>query len=100
MDWFKPVGSEKLHKKYTFLDFFFLLVYKVNLFGIVTCVAEFVGGGVVPWFRVDAVKLFANLDASGILTVIAEMLFVFSSFYYLVAVIVTFKEVRDFLSRL
>jgi len=57
-------------------------------------VAEFVGGGVVPWFRVEAIKLFSDLNGFGFITALAEMLFVVSTFYYLVNVIVVFKEVE------
>ena len=40
----------------------------MNLFTTVTCVAEFIGGGVQPWFRVDSFKLFADLDGFGFVT--------------------------------
>jgi len=69
-------------------------VIQVNLFGIVTCVAELVGGGIAPWFRVEAIKLFADLNGFGFVTVIAEALFVVAAFYYLIAVLMLFKEVR------
>ena len=29
---------------------------QVNIFSTVTCVAEFVGGGVVPWYRIETLR--------------------------------------------
>ena len=37
-----------------------------------TCVAEFIGGGVQPWFRVDTFKLFADLDGFGFVTLVGK----------------------------
>ncbi len=65
---------------------------QVNMFGVVTCVAEFVGGGVRPWFRVEAIRLFANLDGFGLVTKIAEILFAVTIFYYIVNVVITLKD--------
>lgn len=65
---------------------------QVNLFCIVTCVAEVVGGGIQPYFRIDAIRLFANQDGFGIVTMIAQALFVFSTFYYIVDVIMAIKR--------
>lgn len=64
----------------------------MNLFGIVTCVAEFVGGGIYPWARVDAIRLFTNLDGFGFVTVAAEILFVVASTYYLINLIMVFRQ--------
>ncbi len=53
---------------YFSIFFFFFFFCQVNLFTTVTCVAEFIGGGVQPWFRVDSFKLFADLDGFGFVT--------------------------------
>ena len=29
---------------------------QVNIFSTVTCVAEFIGGGVVPWYRIETLR--------------------------------------------
>lgn len=65
---------------------------QVNMFGVVTAVAEFVGGGIQPWARVEAIRLFANLDGFGAITLAAEILFVVATFYYLVNTIMQFKR--------
>ena len=62
------------------------------MFGIVTCIAEFVGGGIRPWARVDAIRLFPNIDGWGIATSIAEILFLVATFYYVVMVIMAIKR--------
>ena len=68
------------------------------MFGIVTMGAEFVGGGIRPWHRVDAIRLFPNLDTFGIITGIAEVLFLISTTYYIINLVLIFKETgcRDF----
>lgn len=63
----------------------------MNHFGIVTCVAEFVGGGIRPWARVDAIRLFSDTGSFGYVTTAAEILFVVCTFYYLVNVLVVLK---------
>lgn len=65
---------------------------QVNMFGIVTAAAEFVGGGIRPWFKVDAIRLFANVDGFGFVALAAEVLFVVATFYYVVNVVVTLKR--------
>ncbi len=35
----------------------------MNLFTVVTCVAEFIGGGVVPYYNIDVFRLF-QVDSS------------------------------------
>jgi hypothetical protein len=70
----------------------------VNLFGSVTAVAEFVGGGVFPWAKVESVKLFNKLEGFGYVIFGAEFLFAFATFYYLVNIITTMKRegIREF----
>ena len=29
---------------------------QVNIFSTVTCVAEFIGGGIVPWYRIETLR--------------------------------------------
>ena len=62
------------------------------MFGSVTAVAEFVGGGIVPWARVDSVRLFNNLEGFGYFVLLSEMLFAFSTFYYFVNVLAALKK--------
>ena len=70
----------------------------MNLFGSVTAVAEFVGGGVFPWAKVESVKLFNRLEGFGYVIFGAEFLFAFATFYYLVNIITTVKRegMREF----
>ena len=76
----------------------FLFFSKVNLFGSVTAVAEFVGGGIFPWAKVESVKLFNRLEGFGYVIFGAEFLFAFATFYYLVNIITTVKRegMREF----
>ena len=62
------------------------------MFTIVTCVAEFVGGGIQPWFRVNAIRLFANEDFFGTVTIIAEVFFAIATFYYIINVIASIRN--------
>ncbi len=87
--------------------------FQVNLFTLVTCVAEFVGGGVVPYYNIDVMRLFqVTADIRGTITTLAEVfkadkrskkfissfslfsqiLFVFSIFYYTVMILSTAKK--------
>ena len=65
---------------------------QVNLFGSVTAVAEFVGGGIVPWTLVKSVRLFNKLEGFGYVILLAETLFAVSTFYYTVSVLSTLKK--------
>ena len=66
---------------------------QVNMFSTITCTAEFIGGGVYPYYRIDVFKL---MDVSGssfaTLVRIAEVLFVASLFYYVINVITVMKK--------
>ena len=64
----------------------------MNLFGTVTAAAEFSGGGIVPWFRVESVRLFNQLQGFGYFVLLSETLFTVSTFYYLINVIATMKR--------
>ena len=53
-----------------------------------TCVAEFVGGGVRPWYRIESFRLTSN----NIVVTIAEILFAVSTFYYFVNLLAVLKK--------
>ncbi len=57
-----------------------------------TAVAEFIGGGIQPWVWVDSVRLFNTVEGFGIIVLLCEMLFAFSTFYYTVNVITLMKK--------
>ena len=65
---------------------------QVNLFGSVTAVAEFVGGGIIPWNIVKSVRLFTRLEGFGYAIRMAETLFAVSTFYYTVSVLTKMKK--------
>ncbi len=46
---------------------------QVNLFTLVTCAAEFVGGGVVPYYNIDVFKLFPDTTFFGSLVMVAQV---------------------------
>jgi hypothetical protein len=58
---------------------------------MVTCVAEFVGGGIKPYYRIEAVSLFTNYQGWGILILFSEIMFAVSTFYYLVNLVSAIK---------
>ena len=68
--------------------------FQVNLFGLVTCVAEFVGGGVRPYYQISFFKLFSDVNGFGFVVLAAEILFVLSIFYYIVSLASTLKKAR------
>ena len=59
-----------------------LIFLQVNLFGLVTVTAEFIGGAITPWYRVDAIRLFTDDTFAGWLTNILELMFAVSTLYY------------------
>jgi hypothetical protein len=63
---------------------------------MVTCVAEFVGGGIKPYYRIEAVSLFTNYQGWGILILFSEIMFAVSTFYYLVNLV---SAIKNFSSR-
>ena len=65
---------------------------QVNLFGSVTAVAEFIGGGIIPWNIVKSVRLFNSLKGFGYVIAMAETLFAVSTFYYTVSVLTKMKK--------
>ncbi len=64
----------------------------MNLFGSVTAVAEFIGGGIRPWARIESVRLFSKVEGFGIIVLMSELLFALSTFYYVVNVVTKMKK--------
>ena len=62
------------------------------MFGVVKIVAEFVGGGVTPSFRIDVIRLTRNWDLAGYAVFTCEVLFIFSTFYYILNTIGVMKS--------
>ena len=56
---------------------------QVNIFAIVTCVAEFVGGGIWPYYKIETFRLFSNPGIMAYILDFASVLFVASTFYYI-----------------
>ncbi|XP_059084074.1 uncharacterized protein LOC131881274 [Tigriopus californicus] len=65
---------------------------QVNMFGIVTCIAEFVGGGISPDYRIDVIRLFTQTEGFGYVVQAAEVLFVCSIFYYIINIITAIRK--------
>ena len=84
---------------------------QVNKFGVVKIVGEFVGGGVLPYFRVDVLSLTRQKDLKGIannahllqiyiiyvvlsgyLLYFCELAFILSTFYYIINNLAILKE--------
>ena len=63
------------------------------MFGVVKIVAEFVGGGVTPWARIDVIRLTRNWDLAGYCVFTCEVLFILSTFYYILNTIGLMKSV-------
>jgi hypothetical protein len=54
-------------------------------------VAEFVGGGISPVYRIDIIRLTRVMDFSGYMVTTCEVLFVFATFYYVLNSISSLK---------
>ena len=49
---------------------------QANLFGIVTCVSEFQpGGGIIPTYRIDVVRLMRHHQGSGMFVILCEIIY-------------------------
>ena len=59
---------------------------------MVTVVAEFVGGGIRPWYRIDVFPLFPSENLLGSIVNVAQVLFAVSTFYYAVHLLVVLKK--------
>lgn len=56
----------------------------MNLFGIVTIVAEFLpGGGIFPYWRIDPVRLLRHHDKAGGFILFCEIVFCFYLIYFI-----------------
>ena len=64
----------------------------MNFFGIVTICAEFVGGGIVPKYRIDVIRLFSVGTLFDNIIFVCEIIFLVSVFYYLISLITTYKK--------
>ena len=54
--------------------------------------AEFVGGGIVPWYRIESIRLFGSSGLGGYVVTFAEVMFVASTFYYLTNLLAVLKK--------
>ena len=59
---------------------------------MVTCVAEFVGGGIKPYYRIEAVSLFNDYKGWNKIILLCEIMFFVSTFYYLVYLLTVLKK--------
>ncbi len=57
-----------------------------------TAVAEFIGGGIRPWARIESVRLFSKVEGWGFIVLMSELLFALSTFYYVVNVVAKMKK--------
>ena len=82
------------HTRAIFLEF---SVYNanVNLFAICTIVAEFIpGGGIIPYWRFDIVRLLHHHEKLGTFLVICEVIFLFYLIYFIVKQIYLMKKLK------
>lgn len=62
---------------------------QVNLFVVVTIVAEFVpGGGIVPYYHIDPIKLLHYHTGSGLLQLVCQIGFIIFTLYYTICVLI------------
>ena len=64
---------------------------QVNLFGVIKIVAEFVGGGVNPYNRIEVIRLTRVMDLKGYVVTVCELLFCIATFYYVLSSVVLLK---------
>lgn len=62
------------------------------MFTIVTATAEFIGGGIQPYYTINPIRLFPNGDMFSTIVAIAEVLFLISILYYIVNIGATMKR--------
>ena len=65
---------------------------QVNMFGVVKIVGEFIGGGVLPYYRVDILTLTRVWDTWGYLVFACEIAFILSTLYYIINSLSILKE--------
>ena len=71
---------------------------QVNKFGVVKIVAEQIGGGFLPWYRVDVITLTRQKNLKGYISWFCEVAFILSTLYYIVNSLAILKELgaREF----
>lgn len=62
------------------------------MFAIVTATAEFIGGGIRPYYTINPIRLFPNGDDFSKIVAIAEVLFLISILYYIINIATTMKR--------
>ena len=68
---------------------------QLNLFVIATIVAEFIpGGGVLPYSRIEIVRLLHHHEALGTYLMIAEAIFVLYILYFIVMNLYMMKKLK------
>ncbi|XP_040583519.2 location of vulva defective 1 [Lepeophtheirus salmonis] len=65
---------------------------QINMFATVTCIGEFVGGGIQPYHRVEVFKLFPDNSFFSEIISISEVLFVLATLYYTISTLTTLKK--------
>ena len=71
---------------------------QVNLFGVVKIVAEQIGGGFLPYYRIDVISLTRQKNVKGYILWFCEVAFILSTLYYIVNSLAILKELgaREF----
>ena len=71
---------------------------QVNMFGVVKIIGEFVGGGVLPFYRVDVLTLTRQWNFAGYVVFACEVIFILSTLYYIINSLGILKELgaREF----
>lgn len=67
----------------------------MNLFGVVTIIAEFhPGGGIIPNYRIDAIRLMRYHQGFGLFVLLCEISFIGFIIYFTVREVKSFRAVR------
>ncbi|XP_022236079.1 polycystic kidney disease protein 1-like 2 [Limulus polyphemus] len=68
---------------------------QVNLFGVVTIVAEFFpGGGIVPFYRIDPIRLMRYHEGFGLFVLLCEVFYVVFTLFFTVREIKNIRKER------
>ena len=54
--------------------------------------AQFIGGGIIPWYRIESFSLFSQANFAGIMVQISQVLFGVTTFYYTINLIAAYKK--------
>ena len=65
---------------------------QVNKFGVVKIVAEQIGGGFLPYYRIDVISLTRQKNLKGYILWFCEVAFILSTLYYIVNSLAILKE--------